>query len=357
MPLNLIEIDAGRKTLFGVAQFQDQVVYKRPLELRSEKINLEVVIANDRGSRSQAKEIAEYLTTTKVHGQPIAAVIGHYTSPITCDTLKIYSQAKMVLMSSTSTIVNLRNCGDSNSVFFRTISTTQTEAETLFKAFQQQVPNGKKIGIFYNAKEGFSQDLFNQFSAILKRENIEFVTQNLAESFDVEQKVTEMQDAAALAIFPDGQTNNADAFNRGVKVLEQNQAKKLVLAANTFYNNPMRERVKRLTENRSNPAPMIVSADWFYEQDRAENFRRDINEYWGGDLGDKIALAYEAAQALVTALKNSPRDLRQSLSQINLESDVRKGRMIRFDRSGDRQSPERVALKTSKTGFVLLNPQ
>jgi serine/threonine protein kinase/ABC-type branched-subunit amino acid transport system substrate-binding protein len=361
-PLNLKNLDVAQQTLWGVAQIQDQVVNNR-----NPKLNLEIAIANDQGKIDQAKAIAQSLVTG-VDGRAILAVVGHYTSPVTCAVLGTYSSANTVVMSSTSTAKEMRNdpqCGDSNKVFYRTPSTTENEAKTLFTAFKQQISNGRKIGVFYKAEERFSEDLRFQLKNLSDAKGIEFREKNLLDrNFNPEQALREMGDVDALAIFPDGQTEDSTAFDRAVEVLKLNQGQKLVLAANTFYNGSILSILNDL--QRRNQAidldkRMVIAADWFSELQDAKAFRNDANRYWAGDFNHKAALAYEAVQALTAVFQSpnfNPNEMRQKLKSLDIESDIRQNRRISFEaNTGDRKNPQSLPLTTSRKGDQLVFSQ
>ena len=351
-PLNLEDVDVSRQMLFGVAQMQDQVVNRK-----DPKLNLEVAIANDRGNTEQAKAIAEFLTQRGIDGRPVLAVVGHYTSPVTCAALGIYSEAKLVVVSPTSTVTNMRldsDCKDTQGVFFRTTSSTAIEAETLLYGLNTQVSNSKRIALFYNKQEKFSQDLAAQFQRLLDKSHIDYIPFNLAEdSFNPEESLKQAENVDALAIFADGQTNNSSAFDRAVQVLRLNQGQKLVLAANTFYNGKLLGELDTLGQRigfKKLESRMLVAADWYSELPGAEAFREDIKNYWAGDLNQRTALAYEAVQALVEVFRSpnfNRNEIKQKLTDLDIDSGILQNRKIRFDRyTGDRKDSVRVILTT-----------
>ncbi|GAP95581.1 bifunctional serine/threonine-protein kinase/ABC transporter substrate-binding protein [Leptolyngbya sp. NIES-2104] len=354
-PLNLEDTDVSRQILFGAAQMQDRAV--------RDKLNLEIMIANDRGNTEQAKAIAQSLVKG-VDQRSVLAIVGHYTSAVTCAVLGTYSEANIVVVSSASTAKNIRNdanCNDRNKVFFRTTSTTEDEAVALLGAFQRQNPNGKKIGIFYS-DEKFSQSLAEQFKDLLRSARLDFVEKNLSENgFDVARSLSEMKDVDAIALFADGQTNSSTTFRRSVEILRQNQGKKLVLAANTLYNSSILGEMKKLADRigfDQLDGKMIVAADWFFELPGASAFREELNSYWAGDFNHKAALSYEAVQVLTKVFQSpnfklSPNAIRDRLNDPDfiVNSDILRGRTISFDPdTGDRRERKRVALKMTRSG-------
>ena len=105
-------------------------------------------------------------------------MVGHYTSANTCAALNVYSQKlnPLVVISPTSSVVGLplkKDCGgDPYKVFFRTVSTTKTEAESLVEYLTNKLQKPKpKVVIFYKKGELFSEDLSEQFHNIIKARN------------------------------------------------------------------------------------------------------------------------------------------------------------------------------------------
>ncbi|MCC5665600.1 ABC transporter substrate-binding protein [Nostoc sp. CHAB 5784] len=343
-PLNL---DAGLGILFGVAQAQDIAV--------KQEINLQVVIANDGNSPNQAQQVAEILS----NDAKILAVVGHYTSPNTCAALKVYSSKELVLISPTSTVVNLQsnpNCGgDPNKVFFRTVSSSRVEAHSLVQYLVDDLKKPQpKVVVFYNSRESFSKDLFDQFVQVLKAfKGGVIATFDLSDpNFDTSQLPPEVKNADALAVLPDGQTNDTIAFQKAIDIIKLNNREKPVLGANTLYLQEVLNQAKDTTANQ-----LVLAVDWHVKQCGAAAFAKQINEYWGGDLNRRTALAYEAVQAVLQAIKlsNSPvtrQDIQQKLSQTGIipgvaaSSTIIKGLPISFDATGDRRELTTRAIVT-----------
>ncbi|NJL57219.1 ABC transporter substrate-binding protein, partial [bacterium] len=200
VPLNA---DAGLHVILGVAQAQDVAI--------KQGIDLQVAIANDSNKPTQAQQIARKLA----NDPKILAVVGHYTSPNTCAALQIYSPNNLVVVAPTSTTVNLKSepkCGgDPNNVFFRTVSTTRVEANTLVQYLVEDL--GRKqpnIVVFYNKNELFSEDLFNQFQLVLKAFGGQVIAAfDLSDpNFNTRHLPSQVKKADALAVLPDGGTDN-----------------------------------------------------------------------------------------------------------------------------------------------------
>jgi branched-chain amino acid transport system substrate-binding protein len=349
-PLNL---DAGMGIVFGVAQAQDIAI--------QQGINLQVVIANDNNKPEQAQQVAKLLSDDA----RVMAVVGHYTSPNTCTALKIYSPNQLVVITPTSTAVNLQSnptCGsDPNRIFFRTVSTSRVEASSLVQYLVSDLnkphPN---VVVFYNRNELFSRDLFDQFVQVLNAfEGRIVATFDLSDpNFDTRQLPPQVKEADALVVLPDGGTGGTTAFQNAIDIIKLNNREKPILGANTLYLQDVLEQVGDATVDR-----LFIAVDWHPKQCGADAFTRQINEYWGGDLNRRTALAYEAVQAVGQAIrlsKSKPsmtrQDIKQKLSETGIRDDARasseiiKGLSISFDARGDRR-------EITTRAIVTVNPQ
>ncbi|NJM99313.1 MAG: ABC transporter substrate-binding protein [Phormidesmis sp. RL_2_1] len=329
--------DPGMNIVAGVAQAQD-IAVKRG-------VNLMVMIANDGNNREQAQQIAQALSDNP----DILAVVGHYTSPNTCEALKVYSPNKLVLIAPTSTMVNLpANCGDGQSrIFFRTVSSTRIEAITLVEYLTQDLKiTQPKIVVFYNSQELFSQDMFEQFQEVSKSYNADVIGAfDLSDaSFNTERLPPQVADADALALLPDGGTDNSIALNKSIRIIQLNNGEKPILGANTLYLQKVLTEGKEALINH-----LFIAVDWHPAMCGAEAFAQQIREYWGGDLNRRTALAYEAVQVLVSTLPSDNKammtrsDIRQKLFDTDIiagaapASDVLEGLKISFGPNGDRR--------------------
>lgn len=344
-PLN---VNFGLDMLFGVAQVQDVAVNQN-------NINLKVVIANDNNNSQQAQQVAEVLA----NDPNILAVVGHYTSPNTCAALKVYSPKNLVVISPTSTVVNLPNsdCHDPNKVFYRTVSSTEVEAKSLVQYLIGDLKKPKpKVVVFYNPREGFSKDLFEHFNKSIRDSQGSIIAKfDLSDSnFDTTKLPPQVSNADALVLLPDGGTDNSMALQKAIEIIKLNQGTKPILAANTMYLKKVIDQAKDTTVN-----SLFLAVDWHPQQCGAANFRKEINKYWGGDLNRRTALTYEAVQAILQAIKlsNSPitrQDIKQKLSETGIRGDTAassaaiQGLAIRFDARGDRKEITTRAIVTVK---------
>lgn len=341
--------NAGMDILFGVAQAQDVAV--------KQGINLEVVIANDRNTREQARRIAKILYDK----EEVLAVIGHYTSPNTCAALNAYSSQPnpLVVISPTSSLVNLESipqCGGNPSkVFFRTVSSSRVEAQSLVEYLVKDLQKSQpKVVAFYNKKESFSADLLQQFETVLPAFNGSIIAKyDLSDpNFNIKQLPPEVSNADALAVLADGGTDNNEAFQKAIEMIKLNNGKKPVLGANPLYLQKVIDQAQEATVN-----SLFMAVDWHHKQCSARDFAQQINKYWGGNLNRRTALAYEAVQAILQGIKPSGvsvtrQNIRQKLANTGIipgeaaSSATNKGQLISFDARGDRKEITTRAIVT-----------
>jgi len=326
----------GVDILFGVAQAQDVAV-------NQDNFNLQVVIANDNNNISQTHEVAEVLS----NDDKILAVVGHYTSPNTCEALKSYSPKNLVVISPTSTIVNLRSgyCPDPNEVFYRTVSSTRIEAQTLVRYLVKDLNKlAPKVVVYYNPHEDFSKDLSEQFEQLIKTYNGHIIARFDLSTLpsNISNLQSEVNGADALVLLPDGGTNNSTALEKAIQIIKLNDGIKPILAANTLYEQTFLNKT-----NTAKVDSLFIAVDWHPKQCGAEKFRKEINKYWSGDLNRRTALAYEAVQAILQAIKQSDvsvnrKEIKQKLSATGIlpnsaaSSAAVEGLRISFDPQGNR---------------------
>ncbi len=347
-PLN---IEEGKNIIMGVAQAQDVAVNKED----QQGINLEIVIANDSNKTEQAKEIAIILAAK----EQILAVIGHHTSPNTCAALQVYSLNNLVLVSPQSALFNLAaRCNDTNKVFFRTISSTNTEAKKIINYLINDLQiTQPKVVAFYNSQEGYSIDIFEQFQQIRKTQ-VEFIqVYDLLDSKftggqlprDVRKAIDE---ANTIVMLPDGGTNsnntidNSIALTNNIAKLKEAQGKPILVSASLYLPKLIEQKENSLVER------LYMTVDWHPQMCSAKEFSKKVNQYWGGDSNVRTTLSYESLQVLISTLKGSKTtrsDIRQELSYNEYsapDSDVFEGRKISFDARGDRINDTTGAIVT-----------
>jgi ABC-type branched-subunit amino acid transport system substrate-binding protein len=342
----------GREMLFGIAQAQDHAVSRA-----ADAVNLEVVIANDRNDPSHAVAVAKALAQGDLGGRPVLAVVGHYTSESTCKALEsVYNEARLVVVSPLSTLVDLRRgCGGST-VFFRTTSSTQIETQTLIAHLDRSGYGnpGSTAAIFYRQGEAYSDDMAKEFRQQLNNRSIGIAaTFDLSESnFNAAEALESVRGVDALVVIPDGRSSSSSAFENALAVIKANAGEKIILGSNPLYNSEIINPAGGLA-NLTNR--LFVATDW-HSQCAPDAFVKEVSEeYWFGGVNRTAALPYEAVQVLLPTLQPgvTSEQIRQRLSQLDngngapVVSRIFEGnKTISFDDVGDRLELQQRILTT-----------
>lgn len=184
-----------------------------------------IAIADDHNEPADAKQIAAEL----IKYPDILAVIGHYSSNVTVSVKDIYNQAKVVLISSTSTSDELTSePNDPNNYFFRVTNTTKISGEHLAQKWLQK-PD--KIVLFSTPGKKFSEAFRKAFVAKIPAGTIvkEF---HLSDRTNAAQELAIAKAAGAktIVVVPDAYTDENER-DRVLSIVKANQGQMPILAA------------------------------------------------------------------------------------------------------------------------------
>jgi len=339
----------GQQILFGIAQAQAKAIAE-------EKINLEVVIANDRNLPNQAEELAkelgkQYITGFDSQQREVLAVIGHYSSTVTCAALPSYNKAGITVISPASTRTDLRSKCGGEKVFFRTISSSAVEAKELvdYLVNKSKIID-PRVAVFYKKGEGFSQDLFDQFK-IEVGSSTQISEFDLSNSEDFQKGKRQLSNFNVLAVFPDGRTSDDLAFTRAIEVITIDPGSRLILGSNPLNdwkvaNEPRLldsvDKSNKLKVQLEKPGKgLVLALDWLPGCGSKPEFVGKAITLWGGSPNRMYALSYEAAQVLVARLKQGKTTRSDILDDLGnaankVTSDVFQDKTISFSQKGDR---------------------
>lgn len=352
-------IEQGQHILFGIAHEQNIVVDLTNSIEKEPDIYLEVGIADDLNKPAQAVEIAKRLVEQNINGtdnkaRSILAVIGHYSSEVTCAALPIYSQAGLPIISATSSMDELRKkCGDKNQVFFRTSSSTQFESRSLIELLERKNIQTLIIAPFYkkSGKIGFSQDLFEIFKRNFKyrfgRELEDGF--DLSSPYEIKKGIDRVKNANVIVLFPDEKTETSNVFNNAIEVMEKADPKKidLILASNPLLSAELGPKLLQKWHGK-----LVIAVDWNDDpQCSNQDFVKMGSKFWGGNLNRTTAASSEAVQVLSTLFKHGSNPTRSQLKDAlinvnNVKSNVFNNKYITFDGNGDRADIRQKILLT-----------
>jgi ABC-type branched-subunit amino acid transport system substrate-binding protein/predicted Ser/Thr protein kinase len=302
---------------------------------------LKVIIADDGNIKSYAVQRANYL----VERPDILALIGHYTSDMTVETVDIYNRHKLVALSPGSTTEELTR--KPRKFFFRTAPTTSVEAEGLVNQLLRV--GRKKVAVFYNPDSPFSYSLWEQFTEQFEAKggktyrlrNYENLSKN---DFNAEAAIEEVEKAGikAIALFPDGQVTNS--VENALEMIKANGDRNWIVGPWTLYEPRTLEVGKKL----KSVEKLGISVFWHPLISFDKKFPQNAEKLWGGPVNTRSALTYDAARTLIKALEMQPEPSREgmqkTLADPNFKAEGATG-IIEFDsKTGNRKNPpKRVA--------------
>jgi len=302
---------------------------------------LKVIIADDGNIESSAVQRAHDLVA-----QPdILAVIGHYTSDMTVETVDIYNRNQLVAISPGSTTEELTR--RPRKFFFRTAPTTSTEAESLVNQLLRV--GEKKAAVFYNPKSPFTASFWEEFKklfeaqerATVKIRNYYDLSKN-KNNFNAEAAIKEVEKGGktAILVIPDGQVT--DSLENALAMIKANNDRNWIVGPWTLYD----PRTLELATQLKSIKKLALSAFWHPLKSFDKKFPQNAEKLWGGPVNTRSALTYDAARTLIEALEMQPEPSREGMQQTlaapNFQAAGATG-IIEFDsKTGNRKNPPQL---------------
>ncbi len=347
---SILDANLAEELLRGIAQAQTEV----NLSLLAPNLNkdfpgqqfltpkaikgkgLRVIIADDANLKPEAVKRANYLVA-----QPdILAVIGHYTSDMTVETVDIYDRNKLVAISPGSTTEELTR--RPRKFFFRTAPTTSIEAEALVN---QLISVGeKKVAVFYNPNSPFSASLWEEFKKQFEAKGgstfrIPKYYDLSKNDFNAEAAIKEVDKLGkiALLVIPDGQITNS--LENSIEMMKINNDRNWIVGPWTLYEPRILEVAKQLKSVKK----FAISVFWHPLISFDKKFPQNAEKLWGGSLNTRSALTYDATRTLIKALEMQPEPSREgmqkTLAEPNFKAEGATG-VIEFNpNNGNRKNP------------------
>lgn len=270
-----------------------------------------IAIADDHNEPADAKQIAAEL----IKYPDILAVIGHYSSNVTVSVKDIYNQAKVVLISSTSTSDELTSePNDPNNYFFRVTNTTKISGEHLAQKWLQK-PD--KIVLFSTPGKKFSEAFRKAFVAKIPPGTIvkEF---HLSDRTNAAQELAIAKAAGAktIVVVPDAYTDENER-DRVLSIVKANQGQMPILAASIMRDAYLFQVNPAYLKNMVISIPVHPSDSQFIDAAKL----RQAPDWWGvkGQIHDRIINSYDATQVILAALDRSTdrETVRQTIADPN----------------------------------------
>lgn len=343
--------DLAKELLRGVAQAQTEVNLewvKNNTELgqnfpgqsllKGQAIRgkgLKIIISDD------ANWVKEAILRSKalVKKTDILAVIGHYTSDMTVETVDIYNDNNLVLMSPGATTEELTQA--KRKFFFRTVPSTSGEVEPLVNYLLEK--GQKKVIGFYNPSSPFSSSFWEEFEKQFTSKGGKIVKKFdlSAKNFDAAKAIAEANKAGevALALVPDGQVT--DSLDKAIALLEVDRGRHLTIGAWGHYDPRTLAVMEKIVRGQS-LKELAISVSWHPLSSPNRDFPRQASKLWGGAVNVRTAFAYDTARALIEAIARQERPTRrgmqQTLSRRDFQAYGATG-TIAFESNGNRKNP------------------
>ena len=322
--------------LRGVAQAQNEF---NCLPTDNRKFSLKVAITSEdkevAANPERAKKVAEKL----VKEPNILGVVGHLSSSVTLAARDIYNDKKLVAITPTSTSVGLSESkGKSDNYVFRTVPSDKLAAEKLGK-YMLETLNKRKAAIFYNTQGKYSLSLKKEFVYYVKHKGGQVLDPELdpklydlsSPYFSPPESINQAIKAGAevLMLAPD----DDNTLNKVLLLSYHNKKKLSLLGGDFVYTN------KILEEGVDWMDGTVVAIPWDIDAEAKSKSKSDFvtnsQNLWGAKVNWRTALAYDATQALIEAIKKEP--TRSGVRKALLSIDGASGK-VEFLPNGDRKN-------------------
>lgn len=323
-------MDVSLELLRGVAHAQRDIN-------QSGGINgtpLKVVIATDNNDETQAQAVAETLS----QDPSILGVIGHFSSGISLAAAPVYATNQVVMISATSTSVDLSGSGD---YIFRTVQSDRIAGDGLARYMIDQLGT-TNVAIFFNSESAYSKSLKSAFSSAVLTGGGRVVSEiDLSKSgFSAAQSVAQVIDQGAEVLML---AANTPTRPQALDVIAANRQRLNLLGGDSLYNADV------LKIGQDDALDMVVSAAWHRQANPNTDFPKAAQSLWGGPVSWRTAMAYDATQALAAGIADtgqSPKDItaekvQQALATPGFDADGATD-SIQFLPSGDRMLPPQL---------------
>lgn len=330
-----VSANSALEILRGVAQAQTEVNQAGGIN----GVPLKVLIASDDNDPQVSRQVAEALADNS----EVLGVVGHFGSEATLAAAEIYQNAGLVMISPTSTSMQLSEVGNYT---FRTVPSDRFTAAALSR-YMVNTLQAQNAAIYFNSESDYSQSLKNEFTTALYGDGgqilAEFDLANPAFNAADTLQQAAAQNAEVLVLVP-----NTAVLDQALQVVSVNRGQLSLIGGDSVYN------PKTLQVGGEAAVDMVVAVPWHVLSDPQAEFVQSSRSFWGGDVNWRTAMAYDAAQALIAGLESNPTraGIQQTLSASGFAVEGATG-TIRFLPSGDRNQAEQLVIiePGSRSGY------
>jgi branched-chain amino acid transport system substrate-binding protein len=261
-----------------------------------------------------------------VQDKEVLAVIGSFGSSTTIAAAEVYQPEWLVQISPTSTSTEISNLGD---YIFRTVPSDRFAANALAK-YAIETLQTTRVAVFYNSQSDYSKSLKDEFTTALVSDGGEVVGEFdlVAADFNAETALQQAQTRGAQALML---AANSETLEPAYNVIRFNLQSLPLLGGDSLY------RRDTLVIGGENAVDMVLAVPWHVQSNPESAFPTEAAKLWGGDVNWRTAMAYDATEAIIAALKQSTtrEGIKQALSDPNFAA-TGADADIYFQASGDR---------------------
>ena len=318
----------------------------------------------------------------------IMAVIGHYSSEMTEQALKIYADQGLLLITPSSTSDRLPNFADRN--FFLRITTHDTiAAQSVAEFLRDGSESQERVAIIYNKSSSYCQSFRNAIRKHLEQNPEKFklledcgeLSNGYFQSIKPYLQEITKQAVTKIIIIPDGGID-PNSLNAAGAISRLNMKNCLIIGSATFYHENVLEwvgeNISRKFLDKNNAGHIFACVPWHCRRINSDCSCKTSNPIaayfcslgstlWGEEkVTWRSATAYDSVLMVVKALGKHPTQNREKLRE-KINEYFREGNQsemgvtgeIRFDANGNRINPptEIVAIACKEEGqrcqFVL----
>ena len=323
-------VDVSLELLRGVAHAQKDIN-------RAGGINgtpLQVTIVTDNNDKAQAQSVAEALS----QASDVLGVIGHFSSGISLAAAPMYEDNKLVMMSATSTSVQLSGAG---AYIFRTVQSDRIAGDGLARHMIDQMGE-TNVAIFFNSDSAYSNSLKSAFSSAVLTGGGRVVSEIdlSAPGFSAAQSVAQVMERGADVLML---AANTPTRPQALDVIAANRQQLKLLGGDSLYNADI------LKIGQDNAVDMVVAAPWHHQSNPDADFPKDAQALWGGPVSWRTAMAYDATNAIASGILATGKPpnvitsvhVQQALADPTFNADGAT-ESVQFLLSGDRSLPSQL---------------
>jgi branched-chain amino acid transport system substrate-binding protein len=279
--------NVSQEILRGVAQAQNQIN-------QSGGINgtpLKVVIADDQNKPDQAQAVAQKL----ISNPEVLGVIGNFSSGVTLAAGKVYGDGKLVLISPTSTAVQISGM---SKYVFRTVPSDRFAGDSLARYMLTNLKK-QKVAVFFNSQSDYSKSIKDVFTTAVFGSGGQVVKEFdlTAAGFNADQAIKESVAQGAEVIMLAASTASLD---QSIQVAQANSNRLPLLAGDDLYNG------KTLQMGQQSVEGLVIAVAWHILGNPDASFPKEATQLWGGEVNWRSAMAFDATTSLIEALKKNP---------------------------------------------------